>query len=106
MYLYLRELEETLVSHPDVAEVCAVGVPGADHEKHARAFVVLRPKAATSEECLRAYVQEHLSHFHEPREIAIVPELPKGPMGVVSRTKLIELSGTTAVAEELSAKIA
>jgi benzoate-CoA ligase family protein len=84
------EIEQCLISHPDVAE-CAV--VGHEHEglTVTRAHVVLRLGVAASEE-LAAALQEHvrsrLSPHKYPRDVLFVAELPKTPSGKIDRRAL------------------
>jgi benzoate-CoA ligase family protein len=84
------EIEQCLISHPDVAE-CAV--VGHEHEglTVTRAHVVLRLGVAGSEE-LAAALQEHvrsqLSPHKYPRDVLFVAELPKTPSGKIDRRAL------------------
>jgi benzoate-CoA ligase family protein len=84
------EIEQCLISHPDVAE-CAV--VGHEHEglTVTRAHVVLRQGLVGSQE-LAAALQEHvrsrLSPHKYPRDVLFVAELPKTPSGKIDRRAL------------------
>jgi benzoate-CoA ligase family protein len=84
------EIEQCLISHPDVAE-CAV--VGHEHEglTVTRAHVVLRQGVVGSQE-LAAALQEHvrsrLSPHKYPRDVLFVAELPKTPSGKIDRRAL------------------
>ena len=74
------EVESALVSHPDVAEAAAIGVP---HEVKGEAlvcFVVLVPGADASDElraALADVVSHHLGKSFRPSEVRITDALPK-----------------------------
>lgn len=108
MYLFLKEMENTLIQHPDVAEVCAVALEQKNKENRPHAFVVLRPKTMCSAESLIAFCAERLSRFQELKEITIVPAFPKNRMGGVNRDALVTQfhPETRQRAQEKTAKIA
>jgi long-chain acyl-CoA synthetase len=85
-----REIEETLASHPAVAEVGVAGVPDAVKGEVVRAWVVLRPGQSVTEADLRAYCREHLAPYKVPARVDFRAELPKTMVGKVLRRALKE----------------
>jgi long-chain acyl-CoA synthetase len=83
-----REIEETLSSHPAVAEVGAAGVADPVKGEVVRAWVVLRKGAATTEDELRAFCRERLAPYKVPARIEFRAELPKTMVGKVLRRAL------------------
>lgn len=67
----------------DVAEVAVYGVPDETWGEHVKASVVLMPGSRLTAEELRLYCRAHMPTFRAPKEIEIVPELPKGVTGKV-----------------------
>ena len=85
-----REVEETILLHPDVAEVAVVGRPDRMRGEVVSAFVVTRPGPdALTAEALRDFCTARLAAFKVPREIAFIDELPKGYTGKVLKRKLV-----------------
>jgi acetyl-CoA synthetase len=87
------EIENCLVKHPAVAN-CAV-VPSPDETRGAvvKAFILLAPGHAPSEELkdsIRQHVKQHLAAYQQPREIEFVAELPMTTTGKVQRKVLRE----------------
>jgi 4-hydroxybenzoate-CoA ligase len=84
------EVESALITHPAVLE--AAVVPEADREGllKPKAFVVLRPNAATSDldETLKDYVKQKIGVWKYPRWIEVVESLPKTATGKIQRFKL------------------
>ncbi len=74
------EVEAALVAHPAVAECAVVGVPDQERGTIVKAYVVLRPGHAASEETARA-LQEHvkaeIAPYKYPRAIAFLDSLPR-----------------------------
>ncbi len=52
------------------------------------AFVVIKPGGAATPEELIAFCQARLARFKSPREVRIVPSLPKSPIGKILRKDL------------------
>jgi crotonobetaine/carnitine-CoA ligase len=82
------EIEEVLMSHPDVLEAAAVGVPSELSEEDIKAFVVLRDAAGTDLPGIRAWAAERLTRFKVPRYVEAVADLPHTPTGRVAKHRL------------------
>ena len=76
------EVEATLSHHPDVHDVCIVGVADAEWGERVVAYVVPVDRARPpSLDLLRAFGREQLSAAKLPREVRIVEEIPRSPGG-------------------------
>jgi acyl-CoA synthetase (AMP-forming)/AMP-acid ligase II/acyl carrier protein len=82
------EVEEALLSHPDVLEAAAFSIPHARLGADVAAAVVLRPGATLSAPKLRDFVRKRLASFKVPGLIRIVPDIPKGGGGKIKRAEL------------------
>ena len=91
VYVSPFEVEATLVQHPAVLEAAVIGVPDAQGLTRTKAFVVLKPDSAASDEELQAFVKDKLAPYKYPRLIEFVAELPKTATGKIQRYKLREL---------------
>jgi long-chain acyl-CoA synthetase len=83
-----REIEETLASHPAVAEVGAAGIPDPVKGEVVKAWVVLRAGQHATEQDLRTYCREKLAPYKVPAQIEFRTELPKTMVGKVLRRAL------------------
>jgi long-chain acyl-CoA synthetase len=83
-----REVEDTLYTHPAVREAAVVGVPDAYRGESVKAYVSLRPGATVEPGELGAYCKERLAAYKYPREVEILPELPKSTSGKILRREL------------------
>ncbi|TSB18003.1 class I adenylate-forming enzyme family protein [Streptomyces benahoarensis] len=83
-----REVEDVLYTHPAVREAAVVGVPDAYRGESVKAYVSLRPGAAPDPAELSGYCRERLAAYKYPREVEILPELPKTTSGKILRREL------------------
>lgn len=92
------EVESALVAHPDVVEagVCPVADPKTGHA--IVAFVVLKDSAAAPDiqGVLKAHVAKQIGPIAKPRDVVVVPDVPKTRSGKIMRRLLTQLfEGTT-----------
>ena len=85
-----REIDEALLRHPAVLDAAAVGIPDKHYGQEIMACVILREGQQVEPEALRAFCTETLGRYKTPKEIHLVPELPRGPSGKVQRLKLAQ----------------
>jgi acyl-CoA synthetase (AMP-forming)/AMP-acid ligase II len=86
--VYPREVEEVLIQHPAVSEVCVIGVPHDIWGEAVKALVVSEPGTAVTEEALTRFVGERLADYKRPRSVDFVLEIPKNAYGKVLRREL------------------
>ncbi len=87
------EVESALLEHPAVAESAVIGKPDADRGEIVKAFVVLRPEYAPSNNLvteLQTHVKTVTAPYKYPREIEFVTDLPKTASGKIRRVELRE----------------
>src|SRR6185369_5056307 len=94
------EVEEALIRHPAVAEAAVIGAPDEIKGEAIVAFVVARPGASPEPETLCAHTAALLGAAFRPREVHVVPELPKTQSGKIVRRLirqwyLVEAEGDT-----------
>jgi acyl-CoA synthetase (AMP-forming)/AMP-acid ligase II len=82
--IYPREVEEVLLSHPDVSEVAVVGRAHPEWGEEVVAFVVGNAQS----DVLDALCLTQIARFKRPKEYLFVPELPKNNYGKVLKTDL------------------
>jgi benzoate-CoA ligase len=91
IYVSPLEVEQALLSHPDVVEAAVVGWADDAGLIKPKAFVVLGEAAkgdADMRDNLRAHVKSQLAPFKYPRWIEFIPALPRTATGKVERFKL------------------
>src|SRR4029078_6103767 len=88
-------VESALVSHPKVAESAVVGATDPTTGQAIVAFVILRGRFDASEALiqeLRDHVAKTLGPIAKPRQIMLVPELPKTRSGKIMRRLLRDVA--------------
>jgi acetyl-CoA synthetase len=91
------EIENTLMKHPNVAEVAVIGVSDLVRGKVVKAFVVSKREGCDEfAKELQLFTRERLSQHEYPRIVAFVPELPKTPAGKINRKILRDREGAIA----------
>jgi acetyl-CoA synthetase len=89
------EVESALVSHPAVAEAAVVGASDPTTGQGIVAFVILRAGTQDGEN-LASTLREHVAHeigpIAKPRQILVVPELPKTRSGKIMRRLLRDVA--------------
>jgi acetyl-CoA synthetase len=98
--LSTTEIESALVSHPKVAEAAVVGAADDTTGQAVCAFVILRESAladgeTASEELiqeLRDHVRKEIGAIAKPRQVMVVPELPKTRSGKIMRRLLKDVA--------------
>ncbi|MGN6170599.1 MAG: class I adenylate-forming enzyme family protein, partial [Solirubrobacteraceae bacterium] len=86
--VYPREVEEVLLSHPEVAEVAVVGTPSDEWGEVVTAFVVSAGEQPTPGPLL-AFAAERLAPFKRPRLLHFVDSLPRNALGTVLKHDLV-----------------
>lgn len=89
------EVESALVSHPSVAEAAVVGATDPTTGQGIVAFVILRGEAKEGTDTaaeLRQHVAREIGPIAKPRQILVVPELPKTRSGKIMRRLLRDVA--------------
>ncbi len=84
------EVERVLYEHPAVREAAVVGRPDARWGEVPVAFVALRDGVAAEPAEIAGFCAERLARFKTPKDVLLVPELPRNPSGKVLKRELRE----------------
>jgi acyl-CoA synthetase (AMP-forming)/AMP-acid ligase II len=105
--IFPRESEKLLLRHPKVADAQVLGVPDASFGEELLAAVLPREGVEISEQELRAFCKERISHQKIPRYIQFVSAYPMTASGKVQkfvlRERAIETPGLQGVARTRTA---
>jgi long-chain acyl-CoA synthetase len=87
--VYPQMIEQAIYTHPAVQEVIVIGIPDDYRGEAAKAFIKLRADAKpfTLDE-LRAFLTGKLGKHEIPAAVDFVDELPRTPVGKLSRHEL------------------
>lgn len=89
------QVEDVLIQHPFVADVCVVGVPDAEWGERVVAVTVARdPSEPPTLHDLRTFARDLLSAPMLPREVRIVPAIPRSASGKALRRALASPSAS------------
>ncbi|WP_447755357.1 AMP-binding protein [Sphingopyxis fribergensis] len=88
--IYPREVEEFLLTHPDIADVQGVGIPDAKYGEELCVWIIARPGATLTEADVRAHCQGRIAHYKIPRHIRFVDEFPMTVTGKVQKFAMRE----------------
>jgi long-chain acyl-CoA synthetase len=89
--VYPRNLEDAIYQHPAVAEVTVIGVHDEYRGQSPKAFVKLKPGASPfSLAELQAFLKDKLGKHEMVHALDIRAELPKTPVGKLSKKELYD----------------
>ncbi len=86
--VYPREIEETMMEHPEVSLAAVIGVPHDEHGEEIKAFVVPADGSRVDDEALIAWCRERMAAYKYPRLIEVRDTLPMTATGKIVKTEL------------------
>ena len=86
--VYPAEVEEMLITHPEVAEVAVIGVAHPHTGEAVKAYVVVQPGSQLDEETLIDFSLDHLARYKCPSKVIFVESLPRNASGKLVRRSL------------------
>ena len=86
--VYPTEVENVLMSHPDVDDVAVIGVPDDRWGETVKAFVVAAPGASPGQGAIIEFARERLAHFKCPTSVELIEALPRNASGKVLEREL------------------
>jgi len=89
--VYPRVIEDAIYAHPDVAEVCVIGIADEYRGQSPKAFIKLKGGAGElTLEALQAFLAGRVGRHEMVRALELRAELPKTPVGKLSKLALYE----------------
>ena len=89
--VYPSQVEAAIRSMPGVKDVAVVGLPAGEAREEVTAALILEDDAPMITLAqVRAWAEKYVSHYALPRQIAIITDLPRNPLGKVMRRKVKE----------------
>ena len=95
--IYPAEVEDFLFNHPAVAEAQVFGVPDDRYGEELCAWIRLKPGTAATEEDIRGFCRDKITHFKIPRYVRFVDNYPMTASGKIQKFAMRE-----AMAKELA----
>ena len=89
--VYPNEIEDVLMTHPQVASCAVIGVPDERSGEAVKLFVVPRAGGVTVDE-LKAFCRENFTGYKVPRHIVLRDALPMSPVGKILRRELRDIA--------------
>ena len=90
--VYPREIEEVIYHFPGVKEAAVIGVPDERRGEQAVAFVAAAEGQTLDEKALHDFIRSKLADYKTPKQINILPALPKNATGKILKTELRKLA--------------
>lgn len=82
------EVEEALLSHPDITDCAVVGMPRKDGSESVVAAITLGPGAALDPEGLKEFCRGRLTRYKVPRTFYHFEDMPRDQMGKIRRREV------------------
>ncbi|MCW2780212.1 MAG: putative acyl-CoA synthetase [Marmoricola sp.] len=86
--VYPREVEEVLMTHPDVSLAAVIGVPHDSHGEEIKAVVIRNEGATITEAELVAWGKDQMASYKYPRVVSFVDNLPMTATGKILKREL------------------
>ena len=87
--VYPRRIEEAIYEHPSVDEVTVIGVPDKYRGEAPKAFVKLRAGERVTQDEMIQFLTARIAKIEMPAEIEFREQLPKTPIGKLSKKELV-----------------
>lgn len=88
--VYPAEIEEFLLTHPQVADAQVFGVPDEKMGEEVAVWIVPRAKGALTEEAVRDYCRGRIAHYKVPRFVRFVDQMPMTVTGKAQKFRMRE----------------
>jgi long-chain acyl-CoA synthetase len=86
--IYPAEVENALMSHPDIADVAVIGVPSDKWGETVKALVVKKEGSDPTPESIISFAKERIASFKCPTSVDWIDALPRNPSGKILKREL------------------
>jgi len=93
--VYPREIEEVLYQFPGVKEAAVIGVPDPRKGEQPVAFIAAAEGITLDEKAVLQFVRQNLADYKVPKQVVIMPALPRNPTGKILKTVLRQQAATS-----------
>ena len=85
-----EEVENVILSHPNVEDAAVIGVPDDTWGERVRAVIVTKNGAKVPPEDIIELCRQRLASFKKPESVVFTTEIPRNPMGKILKRVLRE----------------
>ena len=86
--IYPAEVENALLSHPQIADAAVIGIPDDKWGEATKAFIVQADGEPLDEAEVISYVRTQIAGYKCPKTVEHINELPRNPSGKILRKDL------------------
>jgi len=86
--VYPREIEEVLLTHPDISLTAVLGIPHDSHGEEIAAYVVPKPGASITEDAIVEWAKQQMAAYKYPRIVHLREALPMTATGKILKKDL------------------
>ncbi|MEE9374605.1 MAG: long-chain fatty acid--CoA ligase [Saprospiraceae bacterium] len=86
--VYPREVEETMIKHPEVSLVAVIGIPDDKMGEEIKAYVVLNEGGSIEAKELKEWTKANIAAYKYPRQVEIIDALPMSATGKILKKEL------------------
>ena len=90
--VYPRELEEVLVTHPDVSLAAVIGIPDEEYGEEIMAYVIPKPGKIVNSDQIIGWCKNEMAAYKYPRIVEVVDQFPLGPSGKILKIELRQMA--------------
>ncbi|MCW9024023.1 MAG: AMP-binding protein [Gammaproteobacteria bacterium] len=90
--IYPKEIEAFLFTHPKIAQVAVFGIPDKFYGEEIMVWIQLHQGEQTTEEEIRQFCKDQISHFKIPKYIWFVEDFPMTVTGKLQKFKMQEIA--------------
>ena len=86
--IYPAEVENALLSHPQIADAAVIGIPDDKWGEATKAFIVQTEGEPLAEADVISYVRTQIAGYKCPKTVEHIDALPRNPSGKILRKDL------------------
>ena len=86
--IYPAEVENALLSHPNIADAAVIGIPDDKWGEATKAFIVQVEGEPLAEDDVISYARTQIAGYKCPKTVEHIKELPRNPSGKILRKDL------------------
>ncbi|MBR4235271.1 MAG: AMP-binding protein [Clostridia bacterium] len=88
--IYPREIEEFLITHPDISDVQVIGVPDKQYGEEIMACVIVKEGLTLTEDDVKNYVKANMARHKVPKYVWFTDKFIMNDAGKIQKFKMIE----------------